>query len=272
MWAKYFAHSLFFFRSGFHYWIVIGGVLVSAAVPAAADSFRADIAFKVLYVDDKEIGSFQSQGKPFPLNAGDHQVLLRYSKDFGRPTSPDVISSEPIVILFSSQPGQTISIQAALPSNKREARKYVNQPSFELIDENGVQLPIQWFMLPPQDGFQLNRDLPAEAEAYKKQHQISLATTSNEPALAQPAAEKLQPAKIQTPPTPSAPVASTGLDNSLSTVTTGTESVSVMPPPDQTTPPAPRVNSDKLEALQQLYSQADEETRKRFQIWIINQQ
>jgi uncharacterized protein YccT (UPF0319 family) len=217
---------------------------------ARAGSLSANNNIQVLYIDEQAIGTFHSAGKPFTLSAGEHQVVLRYLKDFGRPTAQNIIASEPIVVVFSITDFQNVFIDGEWPNSIAEARSFVENPQLFLRDQEAKEVAFEQFILPKHNGLQIGRDLLSEISAYRHEKLNRSAQKAsaqrNVKAVNEAVAVPISPVHPQTEP-------DTSLMNSKKEIT------------------VPASSEKQLELLKSVYRNADRETQKRFQIWIINQ-
>ena len=169
------------------------------------------------------------------LSAGAHQLVIRFEGSFKDQSDTRLLSGEPVVVNLDLKGDETLAIKFAYPRNYTAAEHFIAQQKLTFIDtKTGAPVAIDHFVMPKKDGLQIGRDYQAELVAMGKGFQQVPA----EVALATTVA-----------------VAATAVPDAKNNAQTSVDK-----------------NVQTLEMLKYWYAQADAETRKNFQHWIISQQ
>lgn len=169
------------------------------------------------------------------LSAGAHQLVIRFEGSFKDQSDTRLVSGEPVVINLDLKGDEALAIKFAYPRNYRAAEQFTAQQKLTFIDtKSGATVNVDHFVMPKKEGLQIGRDYQAELLAMGKGFQQAPA----EVALATTAA-----------------VAATAVPDAKSNAQGSVDK-----------------NAQTIEMLKYWYTQADAETRKNFQHWIISQQ
>lgn len=238
-----------------------------ASFNAFAASFSTPSHFEIMYVDKQSTGVLSLSKTSADLNAGPHQVVVRYADNVGSNSNSEIIKSTPIVINLNVKDGQDIVLKAQQPRNISKAKKFADKPSFSLKDENGGSVDSSYYLLPLKPGMQFSRDYLEEIAAIEAKQ----GTTA-------PAAAAATTSAVVTKT--DTPVASSTNSNSNATAAVATTAVAATAVAASNDSPAavsndvavPAGDNTELQMLQFWYQRADAATRKQFQIWVIQQQ
>jgi len=169
------------------------------------------------------------------LSAGGHQLVIRFDGSFKDQSENRLLSGEPVVINLDLKGDEALAIQFAYPRNYRAAEQFIAQQKLTFIDtKTGAPVAIDHFVMPKKEGLQIGRDYQAELLAMGKGFQ-------------QVPAE-------------------------LAMATTAAMAAAAVPDAKGNAQGTVDKNVQTLEMLKYWYTQADAETRKNFQHWIISQQ
>ncbi|QFI54395.1 YccT family protein [Aeromonas simiae] len=167
------------------------------------------------------------------LQDGKHQLVVSFEGNYSTRNETKLVTAEPLVFNFESSNGQKLTLDYKKPRSESEAREFTKVQDVQLKDKvTGQQLQSDRFVMPKVEGFQLTRDYQQEL--------LAMGKAFNQP-------------KTVAVPTAAVMAASNN------------EPLQVAPTKAQSSPEA-------LTQLQEWYNKADAETRKAFQIWIIQQQ
>ncbi|GAD01384.1 YccT family protein [Agarivorans albus] len=238
-----------------------------ASFNAFAASFSTPSHFEIMYVDKQSTGVLSLSKTSADLNAGPHQVVVRYADNVGSNSNSEIIKSTPIVINLNVKDGQDIVLKAQQPRSISKAKKFADKPSFSLKDENGGSVDSSYYLLPLKPGMQFSRDYLEEIAAIEAKQGTAA------PAAAA-ATTTAVVAKTDTP------AASSTNSNSNATAAVATTAVAATAVAASNDSPAaasndvavPAGDNTELQMLQFWYQRADAATRKQFQIWVIQQQ
>ncbi|WP_220718195.1 YccT family protein [Agarivorans litoreus] len=246
-----------------------------ASFNAFAASFSTPSHFEIMYVDKQSSGVFSLSKTDTKLDAGPHQVVVRYADNVGSNSNSEIIKSTPIVINLNVKDGQEIVLQAQQPRNISKAKKFAEKPKFSLSDKKGGSVDSSYYLLPLKPGMQFSRDYLEEIAA------IEAKQGSNTPAVAA-ATSTAVVAKAQTPAATTSTNGSSNTNAAIATTAVATTAVvasnnnpvatsaEVALPASNVAVPAS--DNTELQMLQFWYQRADAATRKQFQIWVIQQQ
>lgn len=190
----------------------------------------------VVYLQDGKsaTSSALNAERKINLSAGAHQLVIRFEGSFKDQSDTRLLSGEPVVINLNLKGDEALAIKFTYPRNYTAAEHFIAQQKLTFIDtKTGTPVAIDHFVMPKKDGLQIGRDYQAELLAMGKGFQQVPA----EVALATTAAVAA-----------AVPDAKSNAQGSVDK------------------------NVQTLEMLKYWYAQADAETRKNFQHWIISQQ
>lgn len=220
-----------------HYFIGIGTLLFAMGAMAVS-SIDIPHPYVVYLLDGKPVqNDLFSSRSSLKLAPGPHQLVIRFEGTFKEQSESRLISGEPVVINLTNKQDQQLAIEFTYPRSYQAAEQYLKQQKLRIIDKQaGHNVEADYFVMPKKEGLQIGRNYQEELLAMGK-------------AFAQPAAATASSAQAGTT---AAAVAATA---QLSTKGQ---------PLDQ--------NTQTLEMLKYWYNQANGETRKAFQHWVISQQ
>lgn len=167
-----------------------------------------------------------------PLKDGKHQVVVSFQGNYSNRNDNKMVTAEPLVINFESKDGQHIVLDYAKPRNQNEAVEFVKMQAVALKDNNTGSTI-------KSDSFVMPKVEGFQMTRDYAQELISMGKAFNQP----------------------------------KQVTISTAAVmAANSAPVQVAPAKAQANPKALTELQNWYNKADAETRKAFQIWIIQQQ
>ncbi|PJG59358.1 DUF2057 domain-containing protein [Aeromonas cavernicola] len=168
----------------------------------------------------------------FALSAGKHQLVVAFEGNYSSRNEIKLVTAEPLVINFSAADNQKLVLDYQKPRNEDEAKRFTKAQRVTLKDKASGQVVAS-------EQFVMPKVEGFQLTRDYQQELVAMGKAFNQPAvIASDAAAKLAAA--------SAPVA---------------------PPPAQA-----QGNPEALTQLQSWYNKADAQTRKAFQIWVIQQQ
>ncbi len=205
-------------------------------MPASAFAATFEIArpYTLLLLDGQPAKSNMVNSKQqITLPAGQHQLVLQFEGSFRDQSESRLIRGEPIVFNLDLQADDNYAISFTYPRNYPEAERFLAQQKLQVIDKkHGSAAKVDYFVLPKKEGLQIGRDYQQELTDLGKAFQQTSMPTT--------AAAAAVAATVATADKAgSAPVAK---------------------------------NVQTLEMLKYWYNQADIQTRKDFQHWVISQQ
>lgn len=169
------------------------------------------------------------------LSAGAHQLVIRFDGSFKDQSENRLLSGEPVVVNLDLKGDEALAIKFDYPRNYRAAEQFIAQQQLTFIDtKSGATVKVDHFVMPKKEGLQIGRDYQAELLAMGKGFQ-------------QVPAE-------------------------LTVATTAAMAAAAVPDAKGSAQGTVDKNVQTLEMLKYWYAQADAETRKNFQHWIISQQ
>ncbi|MEJ6113291.1 DUF2057 domain-containing protein [Aeromonas salmonicida] len=173
----------------------------------------------------------------YPIKAGDHQLVVAFEGNYSSRSDIKLVTAEPLVINFTAADNQKLVLDFKKPRNESEAKQFVKDQKVVLKDKNSGQIVAsEQFVMPKVEGFQLTRDYQQEL--------LGMGKAFNQPTTV-----------------------------AVSTVAVSTAAVmAAASAPVQLAPSKAQSNPEALTQLQSWYNKADAETRKAFQIWVIQQQ
>ncbi|TNJ14614.1 DUF2057 domain-containing protein [Aeromonas veronii] len=172
----------------------------------------------------------------FPLSAGKHQLVVAFEGNYSSRNEIKLVTAEPLVLNFTAADNQQLVLDYKKPRNEAEAKQFVKDQKVALKDKvSGQQVSSEQFVMPKVEGFQLTRDYQQEL--------INMGKAFNQPKAVAVSSAAVMAAVMAAA---SAPV--------------------------QVAPSKAQSNPEALTQLQNWYNKADAETRKAFQIWVIQQQ
>lgn len=170
----------------------------------------------------------------FSIGAGKHQLVVAFEGNYSNRNDIKLVTAEPLVINFTAADNQTLVLDYKKPRNESEAKQFVKDQKVVLKDKNsGQELESEQFVMPKVEGFQLTRDYQQEL--------LKMGKAFNQPAVA-------------------------------ATAVSSAAVMAAASAPVEAAPSKAQANPEALTQLQSWYNKADAETRKAFQIWVIQQQ
>ncbi|MGN5288446.1 YccT family protein [Aeromonas sp. 11P] len=168
----------------------------------------------------------------FPLSAGKHQLVVAFEGNYSSRNEIKLVTAEPLVLNFTAADNQQLVLDYKKPRNEAEAKQFVKDQKVALKDKVSGQQVSSEQFVMPK----------VEGFQLTRDYQQELINMGR--AFNQPKAVAVSSAAVMA--AASAPV--------------------------QVAPSKAQSNPEALTQLQNWYNKADAETRKAFQIWVIQQQ
>ena len=168
----------------------------------------------------------------FPLSAGKHQLVVAFEGNYSSRNEIKLVTAEPLVLNFTAADNQQLVLDYKKPRNEAEAKQFVKEQKVALKDKVSGQQVSSEQFVMPK----------VEGFQLTRDYQQELINMGK--AFNQPRAVAVSSAAVMA--AASAPV--------------------------QVAPSKAQSNPEALTQLQNWYNKADAETRKAFQIWVIQQQ
>ncbi|MGY3931265.1 Uncharacterized protein conserved in bacteria (DUF2057) [Aeromonas encheleia] len=168
----------------------------------------------------------------FPIGAGKHQLVVAFEGNYSNRNDIKLVTAEPLVINFTAADNQTLMLDYKKPRTEEEAKQFVKEQKVVLKDKSSGQALASEQFVMPTVG-------GFQLTRDYQQELLKMGKAFN-----QPAAVAVSSAAVMA--AASAPVAAA--------------------------PSKAQSNPEALTQLQNWYNKADAETRKAFQIWVIQQQ
>ncbi|WP_429101816.1 YccT family protein [Aeromonas veronii] len=168
----------------------------------------------------------------FPLSAGKHQLVVAFEGNYSSRNEIKLVTAEPLVLNFTAADNQQLVLDYKKPRNEAEAKQFVKDQKVALKDKVSGQQVSSEQFVMPK----------VEGFQLTRDYQQELINMGK--AFNQPKAVAVSSAAVMA--AASAPV--------------------------QVAPSKAQSNPEALTQLQNWYNKADAETRKAFQIWVIQQQ
>ncbi|MCJ8212811.1 YccT family protein [Aeromonas veronii] len=168
----------------------------------------------------------------FPLSAGKHQLVVAFEGNYSSRNEIKLVTAEPLVLNFTAADNQQLVLDYKKPRNEAEAKQFVKDQKVALKDKVSGQQVSSEQFVMPK----------VEGFQLTRDYQQELINLGK--AFNQPKAVAVSSAAVMA--AASAPV--------------------------QVAPSKAQSNPEALTQLQNWYNKADAETRKAFQIWVIQQQ
>ena len=168
----------------------------------------------------------------FPLSAGKHQLVVAFEGNYSSRSDIKLVTAEPLVLNFTAADNQQLVLDYKKPRNEAEAKQFVKEQKVALKDKVSGQQVSSEQFVMPK----------VEGFQLTRDYQQELINMGK--AFNQPKAVAVSSAAVMA--AASAPV--------------------------QVAPSKAQSNPEALTQLQNWYNKADAETRKAFQIWVIQQQ
>ncbi|WP_421247532.1 DUF2057 family protein [Aeromonas jandaei] len=168
----------------------------------------------------------------FPLSAGKHQLVVAFEGNYSSRNEIKLVTAEPLVINFTAADNQKLVLDYKKPRNEIEAKQFLQNQKVVLKDSISGQTVASEQFVMPK----------VEGFQLTRDYQQELINMGK--AFNQPKTVAVSSAAVMA--AASAPV--------------------------QVAPSKTESNPEALTQLQNWYNKADAETRKAFQIWVIQQQ
>ncbi|MFQ1655351.1 DUF2057 family protein [Aeromonas veronii] len=168
----------------------------------------------------------------FPLSAGKHQLVVAFEGNYSSRNEIKLVTAEPLVLNFTATDNQQLVLDYKKPRNEAEAKQFLKDQKVALKDKVTGQQVSSEQFVMPK----------VEGFQLTRDYQQELINMGK--AFNQPKAVAVSSAAVMA--AASAPV--------------------------QVAPSKAQSNPEALTQLQNWYNKADAETRKAFQIWVIQQQ
>ncbi|HEA3127020.1 YccT family protein [Aeromonas veronii] len=168
----------------------------------------------------------------FPLSAGKHQLVVAFEGNYSNRNEIKLVTAEPLVLNFTAADNQQLVLDYKKPRNEAEAKQFVKEQKVALKDKVSGQQVSSEQFVMPK----------VEGFQLTRDYQQELINMGK--AFNQSKAVAVSSAAVMA--AASAPV--------------------------QVAPSKAQSNPEALTQLQNWYNKADAETRKAFQIWVIQQQ
>lgn len=168
----------------------------------------------------------------FPIKAGAHQLVVAFEGNYSSRSEIKLVTAEPLVINFTAADNQKLVLDFKKPRNESEAKQFLKDQKVVLKDKNSGQIVASEQFVMPK----------VEGFQLTRDYQQELLGMGK--AFNQPKSVAVSTAAVMA--AASAPV--------------------------QVAPSKAQSNPEALTQLQSWYNKADAETRKAFQIWVIQQQ
>ncbi|MCF5843001.1 YccT family protein [Aeromonas veronii] len=168
----------------------------------------------------------------FPLSAGKHQLVVAFEGNYSSRSDIKLVTAEPLVLNFTASDNQQLVLDYKKPRNEAEAKQFVKDQKVVLKDKVTGQQV-------SSEQFVMPKVEGFQLTRDYQQELINMGKAFNQP----------------------------------KTVAVSTAAVmAAASAPVQVAPSKAQSNPEALTQLQNWYNKADAETRKAFQIWVIQQQ
>ncbi|MGN5188612.1 YccT family protein [Aeromonas veronii] len=168
----------------------------------------------------------------FPLSAGKHQLVVAFEGNYSSRSDIKLVTAEPLVLNFTVADNQQLVLDYKKPRNEAEAKQFVKEQKVALKDKVTGQQV-------SSEQFVMPKVEGFQLTRDYQQELINMGKAFNQP----------------------------------KTVAVSTAAVmAAASAPVQVAPSKAQSNPEALTQLQNWYNKADAETRKAFQIWVIQQQ
>ncbi|MGL5524956.1 MAG: YccT family protein [Aeromonas veronii] len=168
----------------------------------------------------------------FPLSAGKHQLVVAFEGNYSSRNEIKLVTAEPLVLNFTAADNQQLMLDYKKPRNETEAKLFVKEQKVALKDKVTGQQV-------SSEQFVMPKVEGFQLTRDYQQELINMGKAFNQPKTVAVSSAAVMAAT-------SAPV--------------------------QVAPSKAQSNPEALTQLQNWYNKADAETRKAFQIWVIQQQ
>ncbi|MEZ6970238.1 DUF2057 family protein [Aeromonas sp. S11(2024)] len=170
--------------------------------------------------------------KKFPLSVGKHQLVVAFEGNYSNRDEIKLVTAEPLVLNFTAADNQQLVLDYKKPRNEAEAKQFLKDQKVTLKDKVSGQQV-------SSEQFVMPKVEGFQLTRDYQQELINMGKAFNQPKTVAVSSAAVMAAA-------SAPV--------------------------QVAPSKAQSNPEALTQLQNWYNKADAETRKAFQIWVIQQQ
>ncbi|ENO3939622.1 DUF2057 domain-containing protein [Aeromonas veronii] len=210
----------------------LAGLLWAGSALADAQ-LEVSTPYVVQLIDGQSINpKLLDKTSTFPLSAGKHQLVVAFEGNYSSRNEIKLVTAEPLVLNFTAADNQQLVLDYKKPRNEAEAKQFVQDQKVTLKDKVSGQQVSSEQFVMPK----------VEGFQLTRDYQQELINMGK--AFNQPKAVAVSSAAVMA--AASAPV--------------------------QVAPSKAQSNPEALTQLQNWYNKADAETRKAFQIWVIQQQ
>ncbi|HHQ4462597.1 TPA: YccT family protein [Aeromonas veronii] len=189
--------------------------------------------YVVQLIDGQAINpSLLDNTKKFPLSVGKHQLVVAFEGNYSNRDEIKLVTAEPLVLNFTAADNQQLVLDYKKPRNEAEAKQFLKDQKVTLKDKVTGQQV-------SSEQFVMPKVEGFQLTRDYQQELINMGKAFNQP----------------------------------KTVAVSTAAVmAAASAPVQVAPSKAQSNPEALTQLQNWYNKADAETRKAFQIWVIQQQ
>ena len=235
---------------------ILGGLLSTQAFAA---TFTMPDYFEMMYVDREDAVLINKQNQ-VEVSPGMHEVVIRYFQVMeGNDGDNDFFRSQPIIVDLTVTNETNLKLTAKEPESERQAERYLEKPSFMIVNERGEQASYQSEQLPLKQGLQLSRNYLREVEDFKGK----LARDNKVAALE----AQLVEAKQEVNAIPVDTTALETLKTLYKVVDTDTQTAFKIWIIDSSM--MAKEETEKLNILKQHYNKLNVEEQKQMQVWMI---
>ncbi|MBL0478006.1 DUF2057 family protein [Aeromonas veronii] len=210
----------------------LAGLLWAGSALADAQ-LEVTTPYVVQLIDGQAINpSLLDNTKKFPLSVGKHQLVVAFEGNYSNRDEIKLVTAEPLVLNFTAADNQQLVLDYKKPRNEAEAKQFVKEQKVALKDKVSGQQV-------SSEQFVMPKVEGFQLTRDYQQELINMGKAFNQP----------------------------------KTVAVSTAAVmAAASAPVQVAPSKAQSNPEALTQLQNWYNKADAETRKAFQIWVIQQQ
>ncbi|MBU9810558.1 DUF2057 family protein [Rahnella sp. C60] len=119
---------------------------LSLMVSASATSLKLSPDVDVLVIDGKQMsGAILKGADSLELDGGQHQILFQVSKNVSSVAQqvPVTYHSPALIVTFNAKRNRSVSFVLPKLSNDSETAQFSQQMNYQLVDEQGRQIPTQ---------------------------------------------------------------------------------------------------------------------------------
>jgi len=210
----------------------LAGLLWAGSALADAQ-LEVTTPYVVQLIDGQAINpSLLDNTKKFPLSVGKHQLVVAFEGNYSNRDEIKLVTAEPLVLNFTAADNQQLFLDFKKPRKEEEAKRFVKEQNVVLKDKSTGQVLKSEQFVMPTVG-------GFQLTRDYQQELLKMGKAFNQP----------------------------------KTVSVSTAAVmAAASAPVEVAPSKAMSNPEALTQLQSWYNKADAETRKAFQIWVIQQQ